>query len=681
MLSEVDNVVDIQPIEEDALDPQEEERRRKMVPMWLKRIDKEQEVHEDYRKSAQDAWAVALNDVPGYEVYYPLLWTVSQVQSAAIYSGAPIPDIRARNTSDRNKQFKHAAQVMQRALEFYLDQTSFDANMGRTINDYLIAACGVPRVKIDTEIIEGQPILDEMGMDTEEFEEEIGMQVVRLEHVPWDQFGWEPVSNWDHCDWVYYAHEMPPKQVKKRWGVDITASDREDAANRKDKNRRSRTNPKTDDVQIYEIWCKVKREVIVIAEGHDMPLEVTPDPLGMMDFFPSPQPAFTNLAPDELIPTTDYTYIESFDKELQRLYKRRRAIVEQIKAASLHDSSLVEIEDWKTIEDGDSVPVDHLQERMDGGADLRKVIMFWPNEERIATIKEITQQIMLIRQQVDEMLGISDVLRGSSNPQDGQETNKIKERWAGIRLRPKQLEVQRIVRDVFRMMAELTVEHVTPDNLAAMTQMEVNEEITQILRNDLMREFSIDVETDSTVAKDEMAERTQRTELLQGIVQYVQVVAPAVAQKAIPADLAREILQIATDPYKKYSRGLDDVIEQLPSTMQQLGQANAQIGQMTGALQQKDKEIQEKDYSLAQYSQADEQRKTMESQGKVAKDMSTAQKNTGAATLDQVKAMLTQVQTMVEEATIGNVQADTGLKQAQTVDTLRPDPGPTAGEQ
>ena len=640
--------------------PEELRKEAKAVKKWLKRINDEKDVHEDYRDQGHEAWQIFLDDKPGHRIYYPLFWSVVSIEHSAVYSNTPIPDIRPRNT-DKNPLYKEAAQVMQQSLEFYLDNTDFDDNYDRTVEDYLIAATGVPRVKLDSEILD---------------EENIGFQLVRIEHTPWDRFGWEPVSNWDHCNWIYFEHHMQVKEIRARWGEDIEIDETDEDRPGRKGDGRSRTKNDKDKGVVYEIWDKKNKEMLIVIRGCSKIPEVMKDPLQLTGFFPVPEPMLLNLSPDELIPTTDYSYIQEFDADIQRMAKRRRALIEQIKAASLHDSSLVEIENFMTISDGDSVPVEHLLERMEGKADLSNVMMFWPNDERIKVVQLLTEQINEMRANVDEIMGISDILRGSSNPQDAQGTNMIKERWAGIRLRKKQKAVQKQIRTLFRMMAEITVEHVTVDNLEAMTQMTVTPEMHDLLQNDLMRQFAIDVETDSTVAKDEMIDRAVRNELMKGITSFVQIVAPAVQQNQIPADLAREILQVATDPYKKYSRGMDDVIENLPTTMQQLHKVQGEKQQLQGQNQAQLKEMQQKDYALAQYSQEQTARDDLEAEGKHAANMGKASKDLAGASLDEVKAILTELQGITERMKPANVEADTAKKLADAEESLQPDVSP-----
>ena len=638
-----------------------------IVDRWIKRIKREQKIHEDYRDDATDAYDIFLADCDNFEVYYPLLWSVVSVQSAAVYSDTPVPDVRCRGSQD-NPAYKEAATVVQRALEVTVDNTQFDDNMRKSTQDMLVAGLGLPRVKVDSVIVEEDPEGNELDVP------QIPEQEVRIEHVPWSRFGWEPCSNWVHVNWIYFEHHLYPAEVKKRWPDAQIGANEEENVNR-DKSRRSRTKNEKARVVIYEVWNKKTLEVLIIAEGSTEPLEVISDPLQLEQFFPIPIPMMTTVASDDLIPTPDYTMIKSFDKELQRLYKRRRALTEQIKAASLHDASLIEIEDMEEVSDGDSVPVSNLEARMDGG-DLRKSILFWPLDERVNALRTVTEQIQLIRQHVDDLLGIADVIRGGSNPQDGQDTNKIKERWAGIRLRPKQIMVQEQVRDLFALMAEVLVEHVTKENLERMTQMAISDEAYRVLRDDKLRELVVDVETDSTVARDEFAERRERGELLQALNQYVQVVAPAVMQNVVPADLAKEMLKIAVDPYKKYSRDMDDVIEKLPDQMQQQQQAQQQAQQAQQQIQQLTDQLKQKDYALAQFSQTEEARKDREVAVKEGELGRKVQETEVKGFKEAAETEHTQAQTQTELMEPAKVAADTELSEAKAVDTLRPDAVP-----
>jgi len=284
---------------------------------------------------------------------------------------------------------------------------------------------------------------------------------------------------------------------------------------------------------------------------------------------------------------------------------------------------------------------------LDGGA-LNQLIVPWLLQQKREALRTVIAQMEYRRRQVDELMGIADINRGASNPQDGQETQKIKERWSGIRLRRKQRDIQRFIRNLFRIMGEVLVEHFTRDNLQRMTQITIDDATWQILQDDFMREFAIDIETDSTVARDEFEDKQARNELLGAVGTWAQTILPAANAGQMPADLAKELLSIVTAPYANQARGLDQVIDQLKTTQQQL----QQMQQQTGQLQQKDQQIQQMQYALAQYSQAEEQRKNQKSQAELAKaqaDLATAQ-----AKMPDLQAQA------------GNTQAETGKTVVET---------------
>jgi hypothetical protein len=56
---------------------------------------------------------------------------------------------------------------------------------------------------------------------------------------------------------------------------------------------------------------------------------------------------------------------------------------------------------------------------------------------------------------------------------------------------------------LFRIKAELIAENYEPEILQRITGMEVTDEMLEIMRNDKLRNYQIDVETDSTVFADE----------------------------------------------------------------------------------------------------------------------------------------------------------------------------------
>lgn len=565
---------------------------------WLSRLSKEKKAHKDFRDRAkviEDIYRRQSNE----ELYVPLYWQVINIEHVGVYSNQPSPDVRPRN-NPQDPTLRAVAKMIQRGLGYCVDQPSFDENMHRTVDDYLAIALGMIRVKIDSVIntntftvpifeerLEGfdpmgNPLMGQVQVGEEEQEEEVvGDQSIRWEYTPWSCFGWEQGNNWKSCEWIYFRHRMTMKQIISRFGKPISAK------------KESQSGGKQGLYDIYEIWCKEKREVIFLAEGEAEPIEVIPDPLELMEFFPCPTPMMMNLPSDELIPQSDYDYIESYDAEINRLQERRMGLLEQIRASGAYDSGLPELKEMFENEDGEYTSIDNLMQRFSAAGGADNALYHLPIKEKAIVLQQLTEQIQFVRGQVDEVLGISDIVRGVTAASETATAQEIKGRWVGVRLTRKRECVQYTIREMMRIMAQLLISHITPENLQRMTQMQITEEMMNIMQDDVLMEFSIDIETDSTVAKDEFREMQTKQEMLNGVAQYSQSVLPMVQANQMPSGMASAILRSALAPYAKYDRGLEEELGTLGQTMEQLKGLNDQIQQLTQGKQQAEQQMQQ----------------------------------------------------------------------------------------
>jgi hypothetical protein len=639
--------------------------------LWLKRIKAEEKAHKDFRDRARDVDEVYHDDIGlDDELYVPLLWSVVEVEHAGIYSSQPVPDVRPAN-DEKNPAFRKASDVLERGIAHFVDKQAFDNNFHRCVDNFLVTGLGVPRIKMKSQIVDvpiKQPppppeiaaIMDDedreaMQQASMQTEKGIGDQDIVWEYVAWDLFGWEPCNNWDHCDWIYYRHPMTQDAIKERFGRSVRASKTD--AGKDDSN-------KTFD--IYEVWDKKHRRQLFLAKNEAEPLEINTDPLGLAQFYPSPTPMMTNLCTDKLIPKADYDYIEPYDRELNRLQERRMALLEQIRAVGAHDAGMPELGDIIEQEDGQSLAIPNLAQRSQGGG-FDAVMFNLPIEDKVVVLAELTNQIQLVKAQVDEIMGIADIVRGVSNAKEGVGTQELKGRWVGIRLSRKRDTVAYTVREMFRMMAQLLATHFTDENLVRLTQVEIDQETMQLLRNDTLMDFAIDIETESTVAKDEFRERETRQEMLGAVGQYSQAVLPMVQQGMLPADVSSAVLRAALQPYAKYSRALDESMGDLQTTMQQLQQMNGQIQQLT---QERDQVTQERDQwqtvaTQLQYqaTEATAQQKIADAGKKTAEAAKIASETDGESLVPMQKA-----------ADIDNTRMDTKKKQAEAFAILNPEP-------
>lgn len=610
---------------------------RKLVKLWTKRLAEERNAHKKYRDQAKDSEQAARDDREIKPHQFNIHWANSKIVQSAIYASRPKPDVR-RRFQKPDPEEKQLAKLVERGLEYQLDTNPFDTPADAVVKDYVIAGMGVPRIVYDAKTAPVPDILEEdeessrglmasiAGEEAEPtFEqglEEIAHQSLSLRQVPRKHFHWEPGhTDWGDVGWVAYESFPTRAEIKREYGITVKGGTDEND------DRRTSTDYQPDEVQVFEIWNKRKREIIVIATGHQTPLDHYEDKLGIQGFYPSPRPAFANLKSDQLEPKPDYCFIRKQIASLNRLSERRDRLVAQIRAVRLYDAKLSDaLQQLENGEDSANIPITNLISLLDsaeGRANFDRVLVELPMEDRIQVVHQLSIQIEAVKNEIYEVLGISDIVRGSTNANETAAAQTIKGQWANVRLNDKTKEVNRLWRDVLRMMAEIMCEHFDDQQLFLMTGIEVTPRMRQMMKSDIGRSFAIDIETDSTVLKDDQEERQQKLEMVNVLLEKLQQIIPAVQQQLLPVELLQEILLFSVSSYKHGKQLEDSIYEMIPQleNLQNVQMLQQQLMQAQQALQvqgeQAGQQIQQLQGQLAQVNERDESRKDAETQVRI----------------------------------------------------------------
>ncbi len=599
---------------------------------WCQKVDKckdkLKEKHGKYAKRAEDHY---YNNVSKggqrLRIEVPLLWSNTQVLRSSIFSANPIPEIRRRNDSE-DPTTKQLAEMLEKAISYQIDQSDFHSDVKRSILDYLLTDKGVLRTRYEakTGIAKdetGMPIFDDEGNALED----IVNQTVIVDHVPWNRFYYDVGKDWAECDWICYVHYMSIKEIKSQFGVVIEKSNIETSQDDKDKANK---------IEVYEIWDKKTRTIIEVATCRDKPLRVTKDPLNLEGFYTCTKPMISNMRTDKYIGYPDFMMIEQQLNTVNMLATRIKKLTRTIKDVGFHESSFEELAELPNADDGELVAVTDLLKKMDGRTDFSSIVVKMPIEQQAMVVQLLEQQKQQAKEEIYEITGLSDIIRGSTKASETATAQTIKAQYANVRLQDKISTVNSMLREVMRMFSEIISEHFDPMILQTMTGVEVTPEMVQIMKNDLSRSFSIDVETDSTIAVDEQADKQTRNEMLQSVTAYLQTVKPLQQQGLITADIASELLLVNVRGYK-HAKNLEDMIlaqggseeqlQQLQQQLQQQGQqaqqTQQQMGQQIQALQG---QLQQAQGQIQQFNQQEEQRKNIETQGEAKKDDAHANK-------------------------------------------------------
>lgn len=607
---------------------------------WLKRIEAEKKAHEVFRRQAKEAERSyydrsrlngdALTD---NQQLVPLFWSSTNVLHAALFSRMPRADVRKRNVDVMDGAAKEISLLTERALTFVQDTTDYDNDAHQSVNDFLVPGLGQAKIEMDVETaevpvlnpIDGQPIVFDGKPLTQT---KVVSRELRQRYVHWKNYHWEPTTAWDQVTWMAYDHWMGREELERQFDIKLP----EKAQGNGGGNSPLKADKYEPQFCVHEIWDKTRREVLLICDAYDDVIETREDPLGLKGFFPSPRPMMANVEGEEVIPKPDYTFVADMLKLVNLYAKRIKALTSQIKDWGYYDSSFSELAKVNQATDGTFFPIQGLADRLGmAGANSGNVVVSQDNSKKVAVVMNLIDQFERQKALLWETIGISDITRGQTNPNETASAQRIKDQWANVRLAPKLNTISQFFRDCFRIMAEIISEKFEPEQIFQMTGVQVTPEMEQVMSNDFLRTYAVDVETDSTIAQDDTLEREQRNETSETVSGMLQQLVPAIQAGQMPADLVKSLM-LFTVRTTKYGREFEDAINQLPDNQAQLGQLQQQAQQAQQELQACQQQLQDAQAQLAKGNQQKEAREDFTAQ-------TDAQDTTAAAQLKQVQAM------------------------------------------
>lgn len=535
------------------------------VRLWLDAIAIASKQEEAWRKRAEEtikvyrAGAASESDSRNRDRTFNVLHANIETTVPALYNSVPVPDVRRRYADD-DPVGNEVCDLIERCISYSVDSYDFDCTMRSAVKDMELAGRGVTRVRY-VPYVEG---------------DEVSYEEANCEHVQWKQFRVGPGKTWEDVPWIAFELFMTRQQLRKlspdgnKINLDCEAEgqrDRNDGSNPPEIYKRAK---------VWEIWDKESREVIFIAESFkERPIRVERNPLGLVDFFPVPRPLYAIETSDSLIPVIPYDVYRDQAEELEEVSRRIMGLVEALKARGVYDGRLTEMARLSEASDNELIPIENSINYAESG--LEKAIAWWPIETIAAVLEKLYVQRDQIKAAIYEITGISDILRGESDAAETATAQQIKSQWGSLRIQRKQQEVQRYARDLFRLKAEIisgkfsweTIQIMTglqypsqeqkqqaqmmarqaqqaqqqiPPQLQKAIAQPSREEVESLIRNDALRGFRIDVESDSTIRSDMTRNQTMMTQFLQGVGEFARSVGPGVSEGMIPADIAVEIL-------------------------------------------------------------------------------------------------------------------------------------------
>lgn len=434
---------------------------------------------------------------------------------------------------------------------------------------------------------------ERVGGDSPAPPEQVSYEMVCADEVPWDRFLMGYAKKWKSVPWVARLHFFDRQELIDNFGEElgnaIPLTTRDNPGKGENDDRDGYGDP-TDAAgatlaEVWEIWDKASRKVYFLCPAYKAAfLRTVDDPLQLSGFFPCPEQLTLFKRISSMVPTPLYKLYEEQAKELNRITTRLNSLIKMCKVRGMYDSTIEGIEKVLKGEDGDMIPAENVAALGQAFA-LEKALWMMPLEKVITVIQQLYVQRTQCKQVIYEITGISDILRGSVAASESATASEIKNSWGTLRLKRMQKTVAKYTRDCLRIMAEIAVSKLSPETIAQMTglnfptqeqkalaQQEAQQavmtqqqpspeamkalalptwdEILGLLRNDLLRNYRIDIETNSTVDAEATEDKQDMGELLNAIAQFFNGIAPLVEKGIMPFEAAKAMLMAVVRRYK-----------------------------------------------------------------------------------------------------------------------------------
>lgn len=490
---------------------------------WLKEADK-----------ATRAYTGEEGDGASNRLTFNILHSNVETIVPAIYNSTPTPDIR-RRFRDPDETSRVLAQVIERCISVQIDDGALDVEIEALAQDAYVAGRGVVRVRV---------------------EDDNGRQKISFENVSWRDYAEGPAKHWNSVPWVAFRHTLTKESSDGIANAAFLSAQTEQAGYRYE-------GETTDDVIVWEVWCRKKREVLFIRANDGVVLKVEPDPLELQNFFPIADPTQPITITGRRMPVNPYSIYRELAEEIDLLTKRIRGIARGLKVRGAVPAGelATDIEAWAKAGDNEIVEIKGVEAFMQFGG-MDKAITWWPVDKGVAVLRELVTQREATKQAIYEITGISDIVRGASQASETATAQQIKTQWGSLRIKKMQRSVERTVRSIFCIMAEIIATKFTPETMQEASGIQITPEMMALMQNPVLRTYRIDVESDSTVRGDVSRSQQEMNSFLQGTAQFIQAVGPAVQSGQMPEDVVVEIFSAFARTFK-LGRQAEDALERM----------------------------------------------------------------------------------------------------------------------
>ena len=536
---------------------------------WESRVNKIIQRYRDDSRKATDAGSK-----------FNILWSNVQTLKAATFARLPKPDV-SRRFRDNDPVGRVASLLLERALDYEITHYSdYRDSLTSCVYDRFLGGRGVawaryePHMKAIDLPEDGLQVTE----DTDEADEEsntveiLDYECAPTDYVHWKDFGHNIARTWEEVSIVWRAVYMSKSMLNERFGEEVGSqipldSSPNDQKGKEDFEKRA---------LIYEIWDKEKSSAIWLSKTLGKIVDERQDPLKLEGFFPCPKPVYSTLTNDSLVPVPDFVLYQDQANTLDILSDRIEGLVRALQVRGVYDASeptlarlfteggnneMIPVKNWMSFSE---------KSGLKGAIDL---VDIKPIAEALMHAYSAFEQV---KSQVYDITGISDIVRGQSAASETATAQQIKGQYASLRLKAYQDDVSRFAANLLQLKAQIICNEFSDDTIlmiSAADQLSEQDkqlipQAIQLIRNEPMRSFRIEISSDSMVLQDEQKEKQDRVEFLTAVSGYFEkaVQAGQVAPDLVP--LLLDLLKFGVVGFK-VGKAVEGQIDQTAELIKQ----------------------------------------------------------------------------------------------------------------
>jgi hypothetical protein len=604
---------------------------------------------------------------------FNILWSNVQTITPAVFARLPRPDV-SRRFRDNDPIGRVASMMLERALEYEIEHYGdYASAMKQSVQDRLLGGRGTAWVRYEPHIVgeeggeaDGAPDdgfqvtedIDEAetegGMHRED-QERIEYECAPVDYVHWRDFGLTVARTWEEVTAVWRKVYMGRPALVERFGEELGGKIPLDTKPETSKTFNEKMGEGASEAVVYEIWDKTTGEVIWLNKSMGKILDTRADPLQLENFWPCPKPMFSTLTTDSLIPVPDFVLYQDQARQLDTLADRIDGFIQALKVRGVYDASEPSLARLFTEGENNSLlPVKNYGAFSEKGGLVGAInlVDIKPIAEGLNMAYQAMEQV---KGQIYEIMGIADIQRGQTDPNETLGAQIIKSNNASGRLKTMQHDVVNFATALLQIKAQIICQHFTDDTIVKISgamqlspqDQQLIPQALQLLKDEPAKNFRIEVTTDSMIYQDEQQEKQDRMEFLSAVGGFLSQALPAAQATPELTPMLVEMLKFGVTAFKA-GKGLEGMIDETADKFRQ--QMKAAEGQpkppspeqqkMQMTMQIEQSKIQAKQAEMQMQLQIDQQKMQMQMELEKAKQEYQAQENQLKFQLEEQRNMM-----------------------------------------